>query len=156
MIPVVVIDVVTFLTGLLVAAALVVIWRGAREREAAQADDEGLTALWDYQRVLHGLGCEASTAVTGGSDRLNRIRRDELLDARRHASPYLYLLSRKVQWVLLDPTIADLADPRRELVDVAHAYLALAETLRADLDPGPTGPESASVLVTGPLHSRGP
>ena len=94
---------------------------------------DAMTALWDYQRQLNDSGREIDALVTGNGDALSETSRDDLYEARERAYRHAHRVSPFARWVVVSPSLPDVTDPAMDLVDVAHAYLTMAESLSSGL-----------------------
>lgn len=114
-------------------AAVVVVaafWLGRRSA-AGHGDD--LSALWRYQQALNDCGHEIDTLLHTGDEALSDTSRDELAAARALAYPHAGVLRHEARGLINRATIPSLVDSGFDLVDLAHAYLALSERLADEI-----------------------
>ncbi len=115
-----------------VAATLVVIafWLG---RRSAPGRGEDVAALWRYQQALNDCGHEIDTLLHTTGEALSDTSRDELVVARALAYRNVSVLRPEARGLVVRATIPSLADAGFDLVDLAHAYLALSERLAGEI-----------------------
>lgn len=116
----------------LVAAAVVVaaFWLGRRSGPGRDAD---FAALWLYQQALNDCGHEIDTLIHTGDEALSDTSRDDLSAARELAYPHVTALRSEARGLVVRATVPSLVDSGFDLVDLAHAYLALSERLADEI-----------------------
>jgi hypothetical protein len=115
-----------------ISAAVIAFWLG-RVLSAPISEDAPFQDLWLYQQALsdcgHGIGAlieEASTPSVSDAH-------VALVRARAAAYPRADYLRPEARHLLSRPSLPDLNQPGMDLVDTAHAYLALAEHLADEI-----------------------
>ena len=125
--------VVTVFWSLVASLGLVAaFWAGRRSTRGA-GESSALAALWAYQQLLNDRGHEIDTLVASGDSTLSDVSRDDITVARRAAYPHATLLRPEARELVLRPTLPTLIDTDFDLVDLAHAYLTLAERLSDEI-----------------------
>ncbi|MGJ9423060.1 hypothetical protein [Aeromicrobium sp. CF3.5] len=120
---------------LLVATAVALVavaafWLGRRSAAGHGGD---LAALWRYQQALNDCGHEIDTLLRTNGEALSDTSRDELVAARVLAYPHVGALRHEARGLILRASVPSLADSGFDLVDLAHAYLALSERLADEI-----------------------
>lgn len=90
-------------------------------------------ALWRYQRALNDCGHEIDTLLHTGDEALSDTSRDDLRRARELAYRHATVLRPQARELIVRTTIPSLVDAGFDLVDLAHAYLALSERLAEEI-----------------------
>lgn len=113
-----------------VAATVATFWLGRRSVSGRRA---AFAALWRYQQALNDCGHEIDTLVHTNDEALSDTSRDELRAARELAYRHATVLRPEARGLLVRATVPSMADVCFDLVDLAHAYLALAEHLAEEI-----------------------
>lgn len=111
-------------------AGLVGFWLG---RRSAAEDGTDFAALWLYQQALNDCGHEIDTLLGTGDEALSDTSRDALVAARELAYPQAIALRPEARDLVVRATVPSLVDSGFDLVDLAHAYLALSERLAEEI-----------------------
>lgn len=113
-----------------VVVAVVAFWLGRRSVSDRGA---GFAALWRYQQALNDCGHEIDTLLHTNDEALSDTSRDELRTARELAYRHATVLRSGARRLVVQATVPSLIDVGFDLVDLAHAYLALSERLAEEI-----------------------
>lgn len=113
-----------------VTVAVVAFWLGRRSAVGRAA---AFAALWRYQRSLNDCGHEIDTLLHTNDEALSDTSRHELRTARELAFQHASVLRPEGRGLLVRATVPSLTDAGFDLVDLAHAYLALSEGLAEEI-----------------------
>lgn len=123
----------TLITLAVAAAAAMVFWLGRVSSAATIDEDAPFADLWLYQQALNDCGHDVDTLIAGTSTPLDSDAHVALVRARAAAYPRAALLRPEARHLLTRPSLPDLSEPGMDLIDMAHAYLTLAERLADEI-----------------------